>query len=155
MKLLLAILLACFAAVASSLGGNPEPITVVFTVRAEGWVFTAYPDGSIHGQFGSNLGDAIRLPPGTADFSEIVALVKAAKASSGGAAVGAAVLHKDEVSVKLKPVEDNGYFRKLFLKHRDGWLDGMEAAATNERLVRLMQQIEYYKQPNKEVDSTR
>jgi hypothetical protein len=154
MKPLLAILFACFAAVASSRGEDPEPITVAFTVRAEGWFFTAYPDGSIRGQFGSLPGDAIRLPPGTADFSEIVSFVKASKAPSGKVEVEAAVRHKDEVSVTLKPVEDNGYFRKLFLKHRDGWLDWMKATP-NGRLVSLMQRIEYYKQPNKAVDSTR
>jgi hypothetical protein len=153
MKPLLATLFACFVAVASSLGEDPEPITVEFTVRAEGWFFTAYPDGSIHGQFGSLPGDAIRLPPGTADFSEIVSFVKASKAPSGKVEVQAAVRHKDEVSVTLKPVEDNGYFRKLFLKHRDGWLDWMKATP-NGRLVSLMQRIEYYKQPNKAVDST-
>ena len=153
MKPLLAVLTACLVAVTSSLGEEPMPIRVEFTVPAEGWSFAAYPDGTIHGQYGSLPGDSIQLPPGTADFLEIVALVQAAKAPPERVTVQAAVRHKDEVSVTLKPIEDNGYFRKLFLKNRNSWHDWMKVAP-NERLLKLMQRIDYYKQLNKAVEST-
>ncbi len=127
---------------------EPKAVSVAFIIQAGGWAFTALPDGSVHGQFGSLPGDSIHFPPNTVNFREIVAFVKSAKPPlPSKTKCQAAIRHKGETSITLKPIAEKGYFKKLFLENQNRWLDWMNLKP-DKRLLNLMQRIEYYKEKN-------
>ena len=135
------------ATASTLLGEDRKPTEVEFNFRACGWSFTAYPNGVITGRYGSHVGRSIQLPPGTVNFKEIVKLINGPVFPIKKGSVRAAMRYAGEVSITLKPIEDKGYLRKLFLKHRNDWKNGR--MPPSKEMLKLMERIEYYKKPNK------
>ena len=143
----LIIFVFLMATASTLLGEEQKPTKVSFNFRSSGWSFHAYPNGVIVGDYGSHAGRSIQLPPGTANFKEIVKLIKGSVLTVKKGSVRAAVRHAGEVSITLKPIDDKGYLRKLFLKHRTDWKNGR--MPPSEEMLKFMERIEYYKKPNK------
>ncbi len=147
MKILLAVFFI-LGIVLNSLA-NPKPISVSFVVKGEGWSFTALADGSVKGEYGSLFGESTKLPEKSIDFAKLVDFVRSSQTDAFGVETQAGIRREGDVSLSMKALRDDSFFRIFFLKYRKDW-KGWNGEPPSERIQKLMLKIGYYKEAEKD-----
>ena len=121
MRLLLPLILFLSLMSCSVADDTPEAQSVAVWTPSHAWLLTFKPDGSVHAQYGSTLGDGASVPAGTVDFLALLDDFKRLQTDERLKTAQVAIQYEGQTSTTAFSLRDDTLLRNMMNSFRNDW----------------------------------